>query len=186
MERSLSWYIGSLRILTNTCTTALTTKQLARKVLFSPCLIEDIPLSQIKMTYTKQVLKENGYQESIISEIFQRITNNHSLSQSQQQMQARDIEEEAIRMSINLPYIEGTSEKLWGMPRSCKVRSTFYNQSTLCKVLCKLKDQAATDYKSNIVKGIVIVVRMKLQNTVGKQITTIAWIRRKLLIGKAD
>ena len=32
----------------------------------------------------KQVLKENGYQESIISKIFRRITNNHSLPQSQQ------------------------------------------------------------------------------------------------------
>ena len=32
----------------------------------------------------KQVLKENGYQESIISKIFKRITNNHSLPQSQQ------------------------------------------------------------------------------------------------------
>ena len=35
-------------------------------------------------TRTKQVLKENGYQESIISQIFKRITNNHSLPQSQQ------------------------------------------------------------------------------------------------------
>ena len=48
MERSLYWYIGSLHILTNTYTTALTTKQVARKVLFPPCLIEHIPLSQIK------------------------------------------------------------------------------------------------------------------------------------------
>ena len=32
----------------------------------------------------KQVLKENGQEESIISEIFKRITNNHSLPQSQQ------------------------------------------------------------------------------------------------------
>ena len=31
-------------------------------------------------------LKENGYQESIIWKIFMRITNNHSLSQPQQQM----------------------------------------------------------------------------------------------------
>ena len=30
----------------------------------------------------KQVLKENGYQESIINKIFRRITNNHSLPQS--------------------------------------------------------------------------------------------------------
>ena len=33
--------------------------------------------------------------------------------------------------------------------------------------------------------GITIVKRMKLQNTVEKQITTLAGIRRKLLIGKA-
>ena len=32
----------------------------------------------------KQVLKENGYQESIISKIFKKITYNDSLSQSQQ------------------------------------------------------------------------------------------------------
>ena len=60
----------------------------------------------------KQVLKENGYHESIISKIFKRITNNHNLSQSQQQTQATDIQEEEIRMIINLPYVEGTSEKL--------------------------------------------------------------------------
>ena len=53
---SLYWYIESLHILTNTYTTAVTTKQVARKVLFSPCLIEHIPLSQIKMTYTKKML----------------------------------------------------------------------------------------------------------------------------------
>ena len=38
----------------------------------------------------KQVLMENGYQESIISKIFRRITNNHSLPQSQQLIQATD------------------------------------------------------------------------------------------------
>ena len=32
---------------------------------------------------------------------------------------------------------------------------------------------------------ITIVMRMKLENTVGKQITTLAEIRRKLLVGKA-
>ena len=42
-------------------------------------------------TRIKQVLKENGYQESIINKIFRRITNNHSLPQSQQLRQARDI-----------------------------------------------------------------------------------------------
>ena len=49
--------IGSLHILTNTYTTDLTTKQVARKVLFPPCLIEHIPLSQIKMTCTKKTLE---------------------------------------------------------------------------------------------------------------------------------
>ena len=51
--------IGSLHILTNTYTTDLTTKQVARKVLFPPCLIEYIPLSQIKMTYTKKTLEQS-------------------------------------------------------------------------------------------------------------------------------
>ena len=60
----------------------------------------------------KQVLKENGYQESIISKIFRRITNNHCLPQSQQLTQGTDIQEEEIKVSINLPYVEGTSEKL--------------------------------------------------------------------------
>ena len=52
-ERSLDWYIGSLHILTITYTAALTTKQVARKVLFPPCLIEHIPLSQINMNLHK-------------------------------------------------------------------------------------------------------------------------------------
>ena len=73
----------------------------------------------------KQVLKENGYQESIISKIFKRITNNHSSPQLQQQTQAADIQEEEIKMSINLPYVEGTSEKLRRILRSHKIRSTF-------------------------------------------------------------
>ena len=58
------------------------------------------------------MLNENGYQESIIRKIF-RIINNHSLSQSQKLTQATDIQEEHIRMNINLSYIEGTCEKLW-------------------------------------------------------------------------
>ena len=61
----------------------------------------------------RKVLKENGYQESIISKIFKRITNNRSLPQSQQLTEAIDIQEEDIRVSINLPYVEGSGEKLW-------------------------------------------------------------------------
>ena len=39
----------------------------------------------------KQDLKENGYQEGIISKILKRIFNNHSVSQPQHQTQATDI-----------------------------------------------------------------------------------------------
>ena len=97
------------------------------------------------------MLKENGYQESIISKIFKRITNNHSLSQSQQPRKATNIQEEEIRMNINLPYVEGTSEKLRCILRSNKIRSTFYTESTLHKLLCKLKSRIATEDKNNIV-----------------------------------
>ena len=79
----------------------------------------------------KQMLKENGYQESIISKIFNRTTNNHSLSKLQQQTQATDNQEEEIRMSINLPYVEGISEKLRRILKSHKIRSTFYIENTL-------------------------------------------------------
>ena len=68
------------------------------------------------------MLTENGYKESIISKIFKRITNNHSLPQSQQLTQARDIPEEQIRMSINLPHVKGTSEKLRRILRSHIIR----------------------------------------------------------------
>ena len=77
------------------------------------------------------MLKENGYQESIISKIFKKITNNHSLPQLQQQTQATDIQEEEIKMSINLPYVEGTSEKLRRILRSHKK-----NQHSILKTRC--------------------------------------------------
>ena len=99
----------------------------------------------------KRVLKENGYQESIISKIFTRITSIHSLSQSQQQTHAKDIQEEEIRMSINLPYVESTSEKLRRILRSHKIRSTFYTENTLRKRLCEPKYQVATEDKNNMV-----------------------------------
>ena len=43
--------------------------------------------------------------------VFKKITNNHSLCQPQEEMQATDIQEEAISMSINVRYIRGISEK---------------------------------------------------------------------------
>ena len=94
---------------------------------------------------------KNGYRESIINKVFGRITNNHNLPQSQQLTQATYIQEEEIRISINLPYVEGTSEKLRRMLRSHKIRSAFYTEMTLQKFLCKPKDRVATEDKSNIV-----------------------------------
>ena len=161
------------------------------------------------------MLKENEYQESIISKIFRRITNNHSLPQSQQLTQATDIQEEEIRISINLPYVEGTSEKLRRILRSHKIRSTFYTEKTLRKLLCKLKDPVATEDKNNIVYEIdysncqaVYFSESKRplksrsdehkrpirncncdKNEIAKHcwehITTLTGIRRKLLIVKA-
>ena len=43
--------------ISNSSSVALTTKQIAREMLFSSCLIEHIRLLQIKMTYTKKTLE---------------------------------------------------------------------------------------------------------------------------------
>ena len=77
------------------------------------------------------MLKKNRCQESKISKIIRRITNNHSLPQSQQLTQAIDIQEEEIRMSINLPYVDGTGEKLRRILRPHKIRSTFNTETPL-------------------------------------------------------
>ena len=102
---------------------------------------------------TKQVLKENGYQERIISKIFQRITNNHNFSQSQQQIQAIDIQEEETRMSmsINWVYTQSAVEKRWYILRSHKIGSTFYSESTFCKLSCESKDWVTTEDKRNFI-----------------------------------
>ena len=86
-----------------------------------------------------------------VNKIFRRITNKHSLPQSQQLTQATDIQEEEIKMSINLPYVEGISEKLWRIIRSHKIRSIFPTEMTLRKLLCKPKDRVGTEDKNNIV-----------------------------------
>ena len=154
------------------------------------------------------LLKENGYQESIISKAFKRITNKHSLSQSQQQTQGTDIQEAKIRMSINLPYVEGISEKLRRTLKSHKSRSIFYTESTLRKLVYKLKDRVATEDKNKIVyetdcsnREVVYFSECKRylksrsnkhkrsvrncdcqKNEIAKHITTLAGIKRKLLI----
>ena len=66
-------------------------------------------------------------------------------------MQATDNQDEEIRMSINLPYVECTGEKLRHILRSQKIKSTYYTESTLRKLLSKLKDRVATEDKKNIV-----------------------------------
>ena len=53
--------------------------------------------------------------ESNISKIFKITTNNHSLPQPQQEIQPTDNQDEEIKMRINLPYFEGTSERYYGL-----------------------------------------------------------------------
>ena len=53
-------------------------------------------------------------------------------------------------MSINLSYVEGTSEKIRRILRSYKIRSTFYTENTWRKLFCKPKDPVATEDKNNI------------------------------------
>ena len=118
-------------MLTNTYSTAITTKQVVRKVLLRTCSIitnkDDLTKVNARI---KQVLKENGYQEGIISKIFKGITNNHRWSQSQQQTQATYIQENDIKMSIKLIYIEDTSEKVRLILRSHRVRSPLFTENT--------------------------------------------------------
>ena len=109
---------------------------------------DDLPKENAKI---KQVLKENGYLESIISKIFTRITNKHNLPQSQQEKQATDIQEKEIRMSKNLSYIEGSSEKLQHIIRSPNNKIHFYTESILRKLLYKPKDRVDTEDKNNII-----------------------------------
>ena len=58
------------------------------------------------------MLKESGYQENIISKIFQVINFNHTLSLSEKQPEATDIQEEEMKMNINLPCVERINEKV--------------------------------------------------------------------------
>ena len=81
-------------------------------------------------------------------------------------MQTTDIQEEEIRMSINLPSVEGTSEKLRRILRSYKIRSTFYTESTLRKLICKPKCRVATEDKNNSLFMKLYVVTAKHSTSV--------------------
>ena len=48
-------------------------------------------------------------------------------------------------------YVEGTSAKLQRILESHKIRSTFYTENTVHKLLCKPEYRVATDNKNNIV-----------------------------------
>ena len=54
-------------------------------------------------------------------------------------------------MSINLPHVKGTRKNLWRMLINEKIRSTFYTESTLRKLLCKPEGKVATEDKKKIV-----------------------------------
>ena len=54
-------------------------------------------------------------------------------------------------MSINLHYVEGTSEKLRHILRPHKIRYTFCTEKALRKILCKPKDRVVTEDRNNIV-----------------------------------
>ena len=60
---------------------------------------------------------------------FNRIANNHSFSESQQQTKPIVIPED----EINLLYVEGTIKKLQGMLRFHKIKSTFYAENRMIK-----------------------------------------------------
>ena len=133
-----------LTILTNNYTTALTTKQGTRKVIINK---NDLTKENARI---KQLFKENWYQEKILSKIYKIITNNCSLFQLQQQAQAIDIQEEVVIISVNLSHVAGTSEKLWRILRSHKVRPTLYTENNLRELLCKLRNGIATEAKIKI------------------------------------
>ena len=109
--------------LTNTYTTAVTTKQVATKTLFpvfnraNSIIINKDGLTK-ENARIRQVLKETEHQESIIKKIIKKITNNHSMSHSEQ-TQAIDIQEKKYKLykftqkdrNINLLCVEGISEK---------------------------------------------------------------------------
>ena len=54
-------------------------------------------------------------------------------------------------MSINLSYIENICEKLRGILRSHKIRSTLYSENTLHKLLGKPKDRVTIEDNNKIV-----------------------------------
>ena len=86
------------------------------------------------------MLNENVYQKSIVNKIFKSITNNYSSSQSQQTQSTQFLQNNEIKISINLPYVEGTSEIRRRILRSHEITFTFYTENTVRKLHFKPKD----------------------------------------------
>ena len=129
------------------------------------------------------MLKENGYQESVISKIFKNITNNRSLSQSQQQRQAADISKEVW---------DSTLPKLLCKPKDLVATKdqndiVFKNDCGSCKVAYFGEIKPPLKSRSDEPKDLQsqLFARINFQNIAGKQIINFAGIRRTLLIGKA-
>ena len=51
-------------------------------------------------------------------------------------------------MSVNIPYVEGTTAKLRRIMRYHKISFTFYTEITLRILVCKPTDQVATGKKN--------------------------------------
>ena len=75
---------------------------------------------------------------------------NRSFSQPQQQMQVAEIQANEIRMTKNLSSVKGTSEKLQRILKTHKIIFIFCTEKFFRKLLCKPKDQVATDDKNII------------------------------------
>ena len=69
-------------------------------------------------------------------------------------------------MSINLRYVEGTTKNLRCILKCHKVRSTFYTESTLRKLICKPKCRVATEDKNNSLFMKLYVVTAKHSTSV--------------------
>ena len=64
--------------------------------------------------------------KGIIIKIFTRITSNDSVPQSPKQTEGRDIQEELIIISLDLPYLKDNSEKQCCKLITDKIKSTFH------------------------------------------------------------
>ena len=92
------------------------------------------------------MLKDNGYRESIINKIFRRVTNNHSLPQSQQLTQITDIQEEEIRISINFCMLKVPVKNYSKCRRDCQREKQ--NHCIMSALFCR-QDFSATSKVQN-------------------------------------